>query len=165
MGSQPTQDTGACSGSVVLPPSKGPWGGRLKGESVGRPSALPTPSHHRHTSKRWELTFFPFFIHVMRGLGSPVAWHTKEATPPDNPVWSSGTFMKTGLPGRDGDTSHHGTVTTGMASEAGGSHGSREKDLQRKHGHLTFMQRLVRARHCSESLTFFNSVKHMRWVL
>lgn len=56
------------------------------------------------TSKRWELTFFPFFIHVIRGLGSPVAWHTKEATPPDSPVWSSGTLTKTGLPRRDRDT-------------------------------------------------------------
>lgn len=50
------------------------------------------------TSKRWELTFFPFFIHVIRGLGSPAAWHTKDATPPEIPVWSSGDLMKFGKP-------------------------------------------------------------------
>lgn len=38
------------------------------------------------TSKRWELTFFPFFIQVILGLGSPEAWHTNEATPPEMPV-------------------------------------------------------------------------------
>lgn len=50
------------------------------------------------TSKRWELTFFPFFIHVIRGLGSPAAWHTKDATPPEIPVWSSGDLIKFGKP-------------------------------------------------------------------
>lgn len=55
------------------------------------------------TSKRWELTFFPFFIQVMRGLGSPSAWHTKDATPPDIPVWSSGDLMKLGMP-KGGET-------------------------------------------------------------
>jgi len=50
------------------------------------------------TSKRWELTFFPFFIQVMWGLGSPTAWHTNDATPPEIPVWSSGDLMKPGMP-------------------------------------------------------------------
>lgn len=50
------------------------------------------------TSKRCELTFFPFFIHVIRGLGSPAAWHTKDATPPEIPVWSSGDLIKFGKP-------------------------------------------------------------------
>lgn len=72
-----------------------------------RPRVLPAPSHGGRTSKRWELTFFPFFIHVMRGLGSPVAWHTKEATPPDSPVWSSGTLTNTGLPVRERETPTH----------------------------------------------------------
>lgn len=53
------------------------------------------------TSKRWELTFFPFFIQVMRGLGSPTAWHTNDATPPEIPVWSSGDLMKLGMPTRE----------------------------------------------------------------
>lgn len=52
----------------------------------------------------------------MRGLGSPVAWHTKEATPPDSPVWSSGTLMKTGLPGEMETPSHHDTVTTDITN-------------------------------------------------
>lgn len=50
------------------------------------------------TSNRWELTFFPFFIQVMRGFGSPTAWHTNDATPPEIPVWSSGDLMKLGMP-------------------------------------------------------------------
>lgn len=33
-----------------------------------------------------------------------MAWHTKEATPPDSPIWSSGTLTKTGLPGRERGT-------------------------------------------------------------
>lgn len=53
------------------------------------------------TSNRWELTFFPFFIQVMRGLGSPTAWHTNDATPPEIPVWSSGDLMKLGMPKGD----------------------------------------------------------------
>lgn len=52
------------------------------------------------TSNRWELTFFPFFIQVILGLGSPVAWHTNEATPPEIPVWSSGDLTKLGKPER-----------------------------------------------------------------
>ncbi|TNN77473.1 hypothetical protein EYF80_012287 [Liparis tanakae] len=35
---------------------------------------------------------------VMRGLGSPTAWHTNDATPPEIPVWSSGDLMKPGMP-------------------------------------------------------------------
>lgn len=50
------------------------------------------------TSKRWELTFLPFFIQVILGLGSPAAWHTNDATPPEMPVWSSGDLMKLGKP-------------------------------------------------------------------
>lgn len=52
------------------------------------------------TSKRWELTFLPFFIQVILGLGSPLAWHTNDATPPEMPVWSSGDLTKTGKPER-----------------------------------------------------------------
>ena len=57
-----------------------------------------TPGLRVHTSKRWELTFFPFFIQVILGLGSPVAWHTNDATPPEMPVWSSGVLTKVGVP-------------------------------------------------------------------
>lgn len=45
---------------------------------------------------RWELTFFPFLFQLTRGLGSPVAWHTKETTPPDTPIWSTGTLVNLG---------------------------------------------------------------------
>ena len=62
----------------------------------------------------------------MRGLGSPVAWHTKEATPPDNPVWSSGTLTKTGLPGERGISSHQGMVTADMAYVTVGRRGGGE---------------------------------------
>lgn len=48
------------------------------------------------TSKRCEFTFLPFLFQVTRGLGSPVAWHTKEATPPDTPIWSLGSLMNLG---------------------------------------------------------------------
>lgn len=54
------------------------------------------------TSKRWELTFLPFFIQVILGFGSPVAWHTNDATPPETPVWSSGDLTKLGKPDRGG---------------------------------------------------------------
>lgn len=63
------------------------------------------------TSNRWELTFFPFFIHVIRGLGSPVAWHTKEATPPEIPIWSSGAFINVGLPGKTTRSPHEDTAS------------------------------------------------------
>lgn len=53
------------------------------------------------TSKRWELTFLPFFIQVILGFGSPVAWHTNDATPPEMPVWSSGDLTKLGKPEED----------------------------------------------------------------
>lgn len=54
------------------------------------------------TSKRWELTFLPFFIQVILGFGSPVAWHTNDATPPETPIWSSGDLTKLGKPDRVG---------------------------------------------------------------
>lgn len=38
---------------------------------------------------------------MILGLGSPVAWHTNEATPPEMPVWSSGDLTKLGKPERD----------------------------------------------------------------
>ena len=44
----------------------------------------------------------PFFIQVILGLGSPVAWHTNDATPPEIPVWSSGDLTKLGKPEEDG---------------------------------------------------------------
>lgn len=98
------------------------------------PEPYLTPPTRGRTSKRWELTFFPFFIHVIRGLGSPAAWHTKEATPPDSPVWSSGTLTKTGLPGEMETPSQHKTVTTDMASTRWQSWGwgRGKKDLQKK---------------------------------
>lgn len=40
----------------------------------------------------------PFFIQVILGFGSPVAWHTNDATPPETPVWSSGDLTKVGEP-------------------------------------------------------------------
>lgn len=62
----------------------------------------PSQSHAAVlTSKRWELTFLPFFIQVILGLGSPVAWQTNDATPPEMPVWSSGDLTKLGKPKRD----------------------------------------------------------------
>lgn len=60
-----------------------------------------TSNYFKPTSKRCELTFLPFFIQVIRGLGSPTAWHTKDATPPEIPVWSSGVLMKLGMPVRE----------------------------------------------------------------
>lgn len=48
------------------------------------------------TSIRWEFTFFPFLFQLTFGLGSPVAWQTKETTPPETPIWSTGTFVKRG---------------------------------------------------------------------
>lgn len=35
---------------------------------------------------------------MILGLGSPVAWHTNDATPPEMPVWSSGDLTKLGKP-------------------------------------------------------------------
>lgn len=49
------------------------------------------------TSIRCEFTFFPFLLQLTFGLGSPVAWQTNETTPPDTPVWSTGTFVNTGF--------------------------------------------------------------------
>lgn len=44
----------------------------------------------------------PFFIQVILGFGSPVAWHTNDATPPETPIWSSGDLTKLGKPDRVG---------------------------------------------------------------
>ena len=51
---------------------------------------------NRLTSMRWELTFLPFLFQLTLGLGSPVAWHTKETTPPETPIWSMGTLVNRG---------------------------------------------------------------------
>lgn len=45
---------------------------------------------------RWELTFLPFLFQLTLGLGSPVAWHTNETTPPETPIWSTGTLVNRG---------------------------------------------------------------------
>lgn len=49
---------------------------------------------------RWELTRFPFLFQVTFGLGSPVAWHTKDTTPPETPIMSTGTLVNLGAAGR-----------------------------------------------------------------
>ena len=48
------------------------------------------------TSNLWLLTFLPFLFQTILGCGSPEAWHTKEATPPWTPVWSSGVRVNLG---------------------------------------------------------------------
>lgn len=45
---------------------------------------------------RWELTFLPFLFQLTLGFGSPVAWQTKETTPPETPIWSMGTLVNRG---------------------------------------------------------------------
>ena len=45
---------------------------------------------------RWELTFLPFLFQLTMGFGSPDAWHTKDATPPDTPIWSPGIVVNLG---------------------------------------------------------------------
>lgn len=45
---------------------------------------------------RWELTFLPFLFQLTLGLGSPAAWHTNETTPPETPIWSTGTLVNRG---------------------------------------------------------------------
>lgn len=71
------------------------------------------------TSIRWELTFLPFLFQLTLGLGSPVAWHTKETTPPETPIWSTGTLVnrggaserrRQGRTGRKKDISHKTNV-------------------------------------------------------
>lgn len=52
--------------------------------------------HLRRTSNLWLLTFLPFLFQTILGWGSPAAWHTKEATPPWTPVWSSGVRVNLG---------------------------------------------------------------------
>lgn len=132
------------------------------------PKACPVlPASLGQTSKRWELTFFPFFIHVIRGLGSPVAWHTKEATPPDSPIWSSGTLTKTGLPGRDRDTKSSGTITSGMANSTGSRSWGRggKKDLEKTIIILNFYTVLSKCRALFKERNPCNSLKPRRWVL
>lgn len=55
------------------------------------------------TSMRWELTFLPFLLQLTFGLGSPVAWHTNETTPPETPIWSTGTLVNRGGTGERTD--------------------------------------------------------------
>lgn len=57
------------------------------------------------TSNLWLVTFLPFLLQDIRGCGSPVAWHTKEATPPCTPVWSVGVRVKRGGSEREEVTS------------------------------------------------------------
>lgn len=54
------------------------------------------PASRGRTSNLWLLTFLPFLFQTILGCGSPVAWHTKEATPPWTPVWSSGVRVNLG---------------------------------------------------------------------
>lgn len=49
------------------------------------------------TSNLWLLTFLPFLFQTILGCGSPAAWHTKDATPPWTPVWSSGVLVNLGV--------------------------------------------------------------------
>lgn len=65
----------------------------------------------------------PFFIQVILGLGSPVAWHTNEATPPEMPVWSSGDLTKLGKPERD---------RAKQEGDSGGRKGERNKSIETK---------------------------------
>lgn len=51
------------------------------------------------TSILWELTFLPFLFQTTCGFGSPAAWHTKDTTPPDTPIWSVGIFVNLGEAG------------------------------------------------------------------
>lgn len=57
--------------------------------------------HHVHflTSILCEFTFLPFLFQKTCGFGSPVAWQTKETTPPDTPIWSVGIFVNLGAAG------------------------------------------------------------------
>lgn len=55
------------------------------------------------TSMRWELTFLPFLFQLTFGLGSPAAWHTNETTPPETPIWSTGTLVNRGGTGERTD--------------------------------------------------------------
>lgn len=59
-------------------------------------SPVECSTAHWLTSIRWELTFLPFLFQLTLGLGSPVAWHTKETTPPETPIWSTGTLVNRG---------------------------------------------------------------------
>lgn len=84
--SQPARDRhwGLLRLSLSLAEKKPP-GRRSRGGDIGpdlktgRPRALPAPSTRGCTSKRWELTFFPFFIHRARP-GSP--WLGTRRRPP-----------------------------------------------------------------------------------
>lgn len=59
-------------------------------------SEAQSSSAHGLTSIRWELTFLPFLFQLTLGLGSPVAWQTNETTPPETPIWSTGTLVNRG---------------------------------------------------------------------
>lgn len=79
------------------------------------------------TSKRCELTFLPFFIQVILGFGSPVAWHTNDATPPETPIWSSGDLTKLGKPDRVGAKWAEGDGGAIKKNEAGDRREGRER--------------------------------------
>lgn len=83
------------------------WG--VQDGSCGR--LVAPPPQPQLTSKRWEFTFLPFLFQVTRGLGSPVAWHTKEATPPDTPIWSLGSLINLGGSGGSEEGSFEGSGT------------------------------------------------------
>lgn len=88
-----------------LPPPISQTGGP---ETPGHLSSSAPPFHHhrlmnggkdaklQRTSNRWLLTFFPFLFQTILGCGSPEAWHTKDATPPWTPFWSSGVLVNLG---------------------------------------------------------------------
>lgn len=65
-------------------------------EQQSYPARLKASCACELTSMRWELTFLPFLFQLTLGLGSPAAWHTKETTPPETPIWSEGTLVNRG---------------------------------------------------------------------
>lgn len=77
----------------------------------------------------------PFFIQVILGFGSPVAWHTNDATPPETPVWSSGDLTKVGEPDRaeakwaEGDVGRFEGRQGGRVGREGGREGRGEGDV------------------------------------
>ena len=48
-------------------------------------------------------TLFPFFLHVMWGVGSPRATHRNAAIPPALTRWSEGVSVITGGSAKDGE--------------------------------------------------------------
>lgn len=77
---------------------------------------------------RWELTFLPFLFQLTLGLGSPVAWHTNETTPPETPIWSTGTLVNRGGTAERTDKGGK-TLRRGQAP----SHGAVEENLKGRH--------------------------------